>query len=63
MSESPLRAFWRRYKKEERYQPSAFPFPPRRMSLFDKLHSDFIGILMIIGIIWLGAKLLRYFLS
>ena len=57
------KSFWRRYKDEARYQSSPFPFPPKRMSLFDKLHGDFIGLLSIVGAVWLIFAFIRYALS
>lgn len=57
---SALGRFWQRYQDEPRYQTSPFPFPRRRMTLFDKLHSDFISLVSIVGAIWLAVLLIRY---
>jgi len=49
----PVRAAWDRYRNNVEYQSSPFPFPPRRMTLFDKLHRDFIVLTSLVGAVWL----------
>jgi len=39
---------------------SAFPFHPRRKKLFDKLHDDFLAVIMLIGCIALAGIFIRY---
>jgi hypothetical protein len=39
---------------------SAFPFPPRRKTLFDKLHDDFLALVSLVGMIGLIVMLIRY---
>ncbi|RWI90551.1 MAG: hypothetical protein EOR22_23715 [Mesorhizobium sp.] len=53
---------WQRYKDEPRYQSSPYPFR-RRMNLFDKLNSDFVGLVSLIGAIWLAVLLIRYLIG
>lgn len=55
-----LRAMWRRYKEEVRHLRGPFPFGSRRMTLFDKLHSDFVSAVAVVGMIWLVVRLARY---
>lgn len=45
-----LRDTWDQYKREPRYVKSPCPFPPRRMSVFEKIDSDIMSLLMIVGI-------------
>jgi hypothetical protein len=54
---------WKRYKDKVRYQPGAPGFPSKRMSLFDKLNTDFVVIVSLAGAIWLAMRLLMYALS
>ena len=51
--ETPFQRNWRRFKEKPEYQRSAFPFPPRKVSVFEKIWSGIHGLLMVVGVIWL----------
>lgn len=57
---SQLGLAWQRYKDEPRYQSSPYPFRRRRMNLFDKLNSDFVALMSLVGVFWLAVLLIRY---
>ncbi|RWD70287.1 hypothetical protein [Mesorhizobium sp.] len=59
-SKSRLEFAWQRYKDEPRYQAGPYPFRRRRMNLFDKLNSDFVALVSLVGGIWLAVRLIRY---
>jgi len=61
--ENSLQRAWRLYKEKAEYQTSAFPFQPRRKTLFDKLHDDFLAILTVIGLLGLILMLARYLIG
>ncbi len=54
---------WREYKDKPEYMSSVFPFPPRRKTLFDKLHDDLLALFTLAGFIGLAAALVRYVIS
>lgn len=47
---------WREHMEKPEHVISAFPFPPRRKTPFDKLHDAFLGIVTLTGILYLAAK-------
>ncbi len=55
-----LQRAWRKYKEKPEYQTSAFPFLPRRKSVFDKLHDDFVVLVILAGLVWLLIKFAIY---
>ena len=56
--ETPMQKSWREYKEKPEYQTSAFPFPPRRKSLFDKLHDDFLALVILGGFVYIIIKII-----
>lgn len=58
--ETPLQRAWRRYRERDEYEPRAFPFSPRRMTLFGKLNRDFVVLVTLAGLAWIGVKLFMF---
>jgi ribosomal protein L37E len=51
--ETTTQKAWREYKEKPEHQTSALPFPPRRKTLFDKLHDSFLALVTLGGIIYI----------
>lgn len=58
--ETPIQKTWREYKEKPEYQTSAFPFPPRRKSVFDKLHDDFLALVMLAGFVYVVFRVIKW---
>ncbi|MER9223781.1 hypothetical protein NKI48_34045 [Mesorhizobium sp. M0644] len=59
---SALQSAWKKYKARVEYTPSPFPFPPKRKGLFEKLHDDFLALVVLGGVFWVIYKAVAYYL-
>ena len=54
---------WRKFKETPEYRASHFPFPPKRLTTGEKIESRIMGLLMLVGGVWLLVKLIIYTFS
>ncbi len=55
--------WWREFKEKPEYQPSPFPFPPKRMTVADKLLQSFLVLAMILGSVRLLYWVIKYYVA
>ncbi len=59
---SSLQRAWKDYQAKVEYTPSPYPFRRRRKNLIDKVHDDFIALVIVGGVFWIIYKAVAYYL-
>lgn len=57
-----LRSAWARYKAKVEWTTSPFPFRRRTKSLLEKLHDDFLALVVLGGMFWVIYKVAAHYL-
>ena len=54
---------WRNFKETPEYRSSPCPFPPKRLSVGEKIESRIMGALMLVGGVWMLSNIIIYIFS